>query len=246
MNIHHFSDSSLAQLKSSFDANFYKSQDEWASEFFGTTTWNYPTRVFSDEFELKNSEGAKHFDIENTKALYSKLRHLTVLQATDERMWAYLTHVTFWEYMRTRWPIERIEIQGHDSKVFVESRYLFMRNKDRALLRNGISRLWWYGFISYDKQRADPYELTEVLLSTQDIASNILERTFSRSNKVTRSILAVLAEMNEENRNSVIRRGAFRDLARHINYLGGVSILDGFTSQELRTFVGESLATTTH
>src|SRR5437016_5621148 len=42
-------------------------------------------------------------DLENTRIMYSALKHLTPVQASDPRLWAYLTHVTHWEYMRIRW-----------------------------------------------------------------------------------------------------------------------------------------------
>ncbi|WP_367869913.1 DUF6339 family protein [Paenibacillus larvae] len=34
----------------------------------------------------------------------------------------------------------------------IKERYFLMANRDRALIRNGIARLWWYGYVSYDEQ----------------------------------------------------------------------------------------------
>jgi hypothetical protein len=242
MNIYQFTESSLAELKTNIQLEKYKLKDEWVSSFFSGDTWRHPTRIYTADFELRKSEGNRHFDIENVRVLYTNLKDLTPVQASDERLWGYLAHVTFWEYMRSRWPVERTENrEGVDPKSFVMSRYFFVTNKDRALMRNGISRLWWYGYITYDPSRSDPFELTEVLLSTQDVAQNIVERSFSRSKKVTKAILEVIADADEEERAEMLGREAFRELARYVNYLGGVSILDAFDEADLREIISSRL-----
>lgn len=174
------------------------------------------------------------FDLENTKTLYTALRHLTPLQASDERLWAYLTHVTYWDYMRKRWPVE----QYKDKRVAdnLQERYFFMSDRPRALIRNGMARLWWYGYTTYDEQRDDPFELTGVLLKNLDVTQSILERAFSRNRLVTHAVLSVLLQ-REKDGAPFYERDSVRDLAKYLVQVGGVTIIDALSFTELRDVV---------
>ena len=63
----------------------------------------YSKKEFPD-FELIKSEGTKD-DYENMKILYTALKDLTLSQASDERVWAGLSHTYCWDYMQVRWPL---------------------------------------------------------------------------------------------------------------------------------------------
>ena len=65
------------------------------------------------------------------------MKNLNIQTATEERVWAYLTHNVFWDYMRKRWPVE----DANHQESFIKMRYLFSKSMGQALLRNGISRL---------------------------------------------------------------------------------------------------------
>ena len=77
----------------------------------------------------------------------------------------------------------------------VKSRYFFTGNVDRALTTNGISRLWWIAHTTYDESYEDPYYLTKILLTTQDVAVTIFARNFSRNTNLTKFILKALDEI---------------------------------------------------
>lgn len=95
------------------------------------------------------------------------LRHLTPLQARDPRIWTRLAHMEFWPYMRLRWPVEKHMSNRNSAARFVESRYFVEQSPSRALLRNGVARLWWTAQLSHDPDRDNPHELTTVLHSTK-------------------------------------------------------------------------------
>src|SRR5690349_2112760 len=57
------------------------------------------TNIFIDK--NFNLDGDKS-DLENSITLYNELS-LSESQAADRRLWMYLTHVQFWDYMRKRW-----------------------------------------------------------------------------------------------------------------------------------------------
>ena len=231
----------LEQIRADIKHNktLYQQNASWVEEYFGNMNWFLPSNVVVEDFQLLHPQGKEHFDLENTKRVYNAMKGLTISQATDERLWVYLTHVTFWEYMRVRWPAESYAIKSTFKNSIIE-RYFFMGNRDRALIRNGISRLWWYGYVSYDETRDDPYELTAMLLRKLDIAQSLLERSFSRNSLITKTVLEVLANLHQ-NHKTLPNREQFRN-NDYLNQLGGVTILDSLEPKEIQTLLYEKIS----
>src|SRR5688572_20827119 len=57
-----------------------------------------PALVFSEEDNPKN-------DAENARRVYNWLPALPPSVAMEERLWGYLTHCVFPDYMAARWPV---------------------------------------------------------------------------------------------------------------------------------------------
>ena len=233
-------ESSFDKLRTAIAPNQgrYAGEQPWLGSFFGSSAWRFESDlVQAPQLVLKIPESKAAFtesDLENTRIVYAGLRHLSPLQAADPRLWAYLTHEAHWEYMRKRWPIEG---DGkRDPLKFIQERYLFMPNLSRALIRNGIARLWWYGYCSYDAKRSDPFELTAVLLKNLDVTQSILERAFSLNRSVTQTVLEILLEREQMGRPFYLRYQV-RELARYLVRVGGVTILDALDKAELRGLI---------
>jgi|SRR5882762_2169569 len=156
------------------NATRYSADKPWLADYFGSDAWHMPSNIeIPDGIDLKLPiSKTELLDLENTKAVYLALKHLTPLQASDERIWAYLSHVSLWDYMRKRWPVEQYAGKPRFVEI-VQERYFFMPDRPRALIRNGIARLWWYGFTTYDESWPDPFELTGVLLKNLDVMQSI-------------------------------------------------------------------------
>lgn len=219
------------------NAKRYFGSKGWVGEYFGGNDWSLPSSIeIPDGLTLQNpKDDATLLDLENTKILYPALRHLTPMQAADERLWAYLSHVTFWPYMRARWGVEKYKENPRFSDVVLE-RYFFMADRPRALVRNGIARLWWYGFTTYDEKRADPFELTAVLLKNLDVAQSVLERAFSRNRDVAHAVLSVLRQLEQQG-TPFYDRAKVRDLAKYLVQLGGVTIIDALERPAIEAIV---------
>lgn len=219
----------------------YSEKQSWLADYFGAESWCLQSSIdLPDSLVLKvPTSKTELFDLENTKRLYRALRHLTPIQASDERLWAYLCHVTYWDYMRQRWPAEQYAGKARFAENVLE-RYFFMSDRPRALIRNGIARLWWYGFTTYDEERDDPFELTAVLLKNLDVTQSILERAFSRNRTVTRVVLSALLQ-REKDGNPFYHRDNVRDLAKYLVQVGGVTIIDALSSDEIRALVNSRI-----
>ncbi|HLF64581.1 MAG TPA: DUF6339 family protein [Saprospiraceae bacterium] len=171
-------------------------------------------------------DGTDLKDLENTKILFEAYRGLTPTQASDIRLWTYLTHVTFWQYMKSRWPVD-----GAKNPISrVRDRYFLRRLNLESLTRNGLSRLWWYGFLTYDENRTDPWELTKTLLSRADLAVGITERALGCNKSIRTGILEFLTE------NPVILRSESlsRSLLAKFNLVGGVKNLPFLEVEEIK------------
>ncbi len=231
--------SGLDRLQANISANekHYLENAPWLQSYLAGSSWfQESTIVEGQAIKLRIPTSKKdYFDLENTRAVYTALRHLTPVQASDARLWGYLTHVTCWEYMRKRWPAEQY-IEDKNFRDNIQSRYLFMADRSRALIRNGMSRLWWYGYCSYDESRDDPFELTGILLKNLDVTQTILERAFSRSAKVTKAVLGVLQE-REANGNPFYVRDKVREVGKYLVQVGGVVIVDALDESDLKKLV---------
>jgi hypothetical protein len=190
--------------------------------------------------EMPDGEDLK--DIENSKIVYEAFPNLTPLQARDPRLWTRLTHVECWSYMRKRWDVNRFSADAGRAERFVLTRYFVPQAQSRALLRNGLARLWWYAHLTYDATREDPYELTAELLSFLDIAQQVLERNMGRAPQIRIGFLDFLRQNRDRlGASAEQRRRRIRDLAKALNLRGGVMILDSLSITEVEEILEEEL-----
>ena len=167
-------------------------------------------------------------DAENAQRVFGWLRSLTPTLAMEERLWAYLTHIVFAEYMHARWPAEKADA--------VTRRYLFEGKASRALSRNGIARLWWAAYLTEDAGEDDPFVLTRVLFRDQNIQVALLERNIGKCPRVRAAFLKYIRD-NE----TALASGQFgrriQILTRELNLLGGVYLLDALPHDVLRAHI---------
>ena len=215
----------------------YVRDETWLAEYFERDEWALPSTIdIATEITLVDPiSKTDQQDLINVRNLYTALHHITPVQAIDDRFWVYLTHITFWTYMRKRWPAEQY-VTSKRYKDNMQERYLFMPDRSRALLRNGIARLWWIGHSSFDSERSDPFELTAVLLKNLDVTQSITERAFSRNPVITRGILTALSELELAGRPVYVRE-RIRDLVKYLVQIGGVTIIDALSATEIRDLV---------
>jgi len=232
-----FRDNFVDRLRGSIRDNLrrYRAKDAWIDDIQGGLAASIQTTVEpASKLQLRHPDGDDLKDLENAILVHGALSSLTPVQARDPRLWACLTHVECWSYMRARWGIERFGGDASKTERFVLSRYFIARNESRALLRNGMARLWWYGYLTHDANRKNPYELTGVLLSTLDITQQILERSLGRVPQVNSGFLEFLLR----NKKELIgpgddKRVKVRHLAKHLNLVGGVTLLDCLGKSEV-------------
>ena len=221
----------------------YRKEMSWAMSLPPRSDINLETNLqWRDELSLELPESKNLYDLENAVRIHKALPKLTRLQARDPRLWTKLAHVECWPYMIKRWPVapEADGAQAHINKI--ASRYFVKQTQSRALLRNGISRLWWIAELTHDEFRDNPYELTAVLLATLDITQTVMERNFGRSESISTALLELIQARSDiliqEGNASRLR---VRKLGKFINMQGGLSVLDTLVKDDVKKLLSDEL-----
>jgi hypothetical protein len=232
----------VGALRANVAANLdkYRRSEKWVSEVGSRATRDLETRIeVKGAFALDDPAEDNLKDLENAIRVHKLLPQLTALQARDPRLWTRLAHVDCWPYMRKRWPLERFGTNAEKGSRFITSRYFIAQDDSRALLRNGIARLWWTARMSHDPSRNNPYELTSVLLYTLDITQQILERNMGRSPVILTGFLEFLLQNKGQLLTGGDRnRDRIRKLAKGLNLYGGVCILDSLSQMDILKILG--------
>jgi hypothetical protein len=244
MTLHMFTHSALSILKENVIQNKDKYQDsiDWVEEYLNEQTIGQNEWIITISTDIDLSHLKLHFkkenttaeeDLKNIKIFYEALKELPIDLATDERFWSYLCHITFKDYVQSRWGVNDENLLEH---------YFFKAAKaegDRVLLRNAISQLWWYGHVTYDKSRDNPYELTDYLFQVIDFARQFGERAYSRNPRLVKIILSILKDELKFSPNG--NRDSYRKLFRDINQAGGIKVLDFLDYNDIRQIIKNSL-----
>ena len=194
--------------------------------------------VVGDTPQLTDDNLQPKSDSECARIIYQWLSILTPAQASDQRLWCALTHTLFSEYMNRRWGSNFLKAEKkHD---LVVDRWFFKGEGSRTKMHNGIARLWWFGYVSYDSKRSDPFELTDVLLSLQDIQTAFLERSIGMCRPLLQTALEAIKK-NEHQLASVNRGAVVKEWAKDIKLRGGVFLLDSIPPDRLKFVVEQGL-----
>lgn len=238
MNLVYFSRDAYKTLKKDVELNKekYYSGTPWLQEYFeekGISDFVRTSTVkvgdigafqyTGDDIEAKNRD-----DIQNIKTLYAQFKgKLTPTQASDPCLWTALCHISFKDYVMKRW-------QKDDGTVRLNQRFFATEGRASLLYYNAISRLWWSGYLTYEEEKAktNPWELTEILFSAQQIQKDLFDQPFSMNRTVVKGLLRALKRIQTETGNAATP--TFRKCCdSYINHYGAVTILDTLSSDEI-------------
>lgn len=191
------------------------------------------TSINIEDFSLDTSfENRVDSDLENVKRVYNHMMPLSVSKASDERIWVAYALSEFVDYMRYRWMPD-----GPDKR---KERFFFENSSKRSLFRQGISRLWWIGYLTYDDSKPDPYEMTAFILRNgQDVINQLLDIGFSSNKTILKAVIRALYEA--ENSGITINRDLVRDTCKYVNLLGGTYMLDCLSENDIYEKVKKSI-----
>lgn len=184
-----------------------------------------------NDFNLMISDKPEKDDIENMKIIYENLKDLTDSQASDERLWAGLSHTKFWDYMQKRWPLPN-DPEKWEKHIL---QHYFFAHGARSTVLNGLARLWWYARLTYDETNIDnPYELTEYM--AKDIngkAYMLFGSNFSRNREIQRIFLYTIKNY-EEQHGLILSRDEFGELRKQVVLWSGKLVIDVVDNEILK------------
>lgn len=205
-------------------------------EFFGEDEYYRKTKVeiHGDNFhtclgERFESENILHDDPTRCVNIFIALQNLTPKQATDNRIWVYLTHFVFWDYVRARWPLPKEKTKREKA---IRTHY-FMNGVRNMIRDNAISRLWWMAHVCNRLKRHELRDSLNALLLREDVRSQVMERaTFCRSEPILDSLMKFMLRSFHGNQ-LLHERKPFRELCKVLNREGGVRVLDSLPRAKL-------------
>lgn len=209
--------------------HFKDETNEWFVQHFEKNGWMQESKIQCDEFSLDMDEDYDISDRKNVEVLYEALRDLSPSLAADERLWSGMLFCQFWDYVKYR---RRKEIESGIERDVLNS-FFFLRGTKRSCFMNCLSRLWWTGYLLYDSSMSDHYRAVDLITETA-FASNIV--LFSSNNFVSNKNLAlgVLDCLYKRKQaGEKIGRYHFVEANKYINCIGGITLLDTMTREEV-------------
>ena len=237
MNLIYFTREAYKSLKKDLNINKekYYSDDPWIDEYFAqvgideyykTSSITVPNISFSctgDDIESKNSD-----DLVNIKTFYNEYKDkISPMQASDPLLWTALCHKSYKEYVLNRW-------KKSDDSVSIDKRFFATEGRSSLTYYNAISRLWWSGYLTYDEEqtKTNPWHLTEILFSAQQIQKDLFDQPFSMNKTIVKGMLKALKRIQEETGNSAT--SVFRKCCdSYLNHYGAVTIIDTLSAEEI-------------
>ena len=213
--------------------NYKSSTNDWIFKFFDD---NSPFLEFKKEVPQFNLDMSEKTDLENVKILYSAMKNLSVVEASNENLWAGMAHSDFWDYVKYRNSFDKKEI----TENLIKNTFFFSHGKRKSLIMHPLARLWWTGHLVYDGTHADPFELLNVFKT--DFRTKLLylfSSSFSNSPTVTKAFLSAIYDFEK---NGVrIKTKLFNEIIIYLNILGGTYLLDYFEENELKEKITEKI-----
>lgn len=237
MNLLIFTQEAYKTLKKSIDLNKdnYYSDSQWLNEFFEENNVGDYYKIsavsvgeLSFQFTGEDIDSKNKDDLQNVITLYSMYKDkLSPTQAADPCLWTAMCHIAYSNYILKRW-------KNDSGEISLDKRFFATEGRSSLLYYNAISRLWWSGYLTYDeeKERTDPWHLTKILFSAQQIQKDLFDQPFSMNREIVKGLLNALKRIQEERGNAATT--IFRKCCdSYINHYGAVTILDSLTSVEV-------------
>lgn len=105
---------------------------------------------------LEKLDSTTDGDFKSAVAIYEAYKYLRPLEATTSQLWESLALTDLFPYMRERWNLKGTT----DLKQAILNHFTV---KAHGIMRHGLGGLWWLVYLTVDEDRANKYELTEIL-----------------------------------------------------------------------------------
>jgi len=233
MSIKFLKETSLEELYKNISNNL----DRYESTGF-TDMIDLPTKTHShdgltfDMEKLKNIVGSVDSDAKNAIKIFQAMPGLTPYLAKDERLWSYLCHTVFFEYINERWPMPE---NASDERKINHIKLHFFAKSDRNFERdNGASRLWWGGFFASKVKNMTFEGAINTYFRNQDFRGHIIGRPNSSTSMNLFGILLEKFSQSLEGDRKLAKRENYQKYLKEVNLMGGRSLIPVMTDLEIK------------
>ncbi len=231
MVLHFMKEDAKETLKTNISTNIHhyqKATPEWVEDYLGKDCFlEYKTEVDNIAFDL-SSDKPVSLEWKNAIILHKALASISRVDATDERFWVGLAHKDCWEYMQYRYSRD----SRRNSPESIMNRYFFNNGQKRSLYVHTLSRMWWVAESIYDEKNENPYWLMEFFKSDFSTKALILfSNNFMNNKEILIGLLSAIVTLESEGLK--IGREVYYDACSYLNIIGGNSILDYYTRDEI-------------
>jgi len=233
MKIKFLKERALHELKQQIGDNLDLYRENGFTVRFADPSYWFNSDIEIDEKAAKTitlpDDDKNLFEVENCVTVYAALKRLSPSEATDERLWAMLTHTLFLDYARARWPIP-----NDDAKAVKYIATHYFASDQRGLERdNAVSRLWWMSHLCSRVQKVKLEDSLKYLLHKSDVRQQVVERpTTSQSVEVFSAIIRLLGKSYKSDQ-KLFERETWRAFMSRLNGLGGYKLLDALDASSV-------------
>lgn len=229
----HFSEKQLELLRAEIGKNIDRYRGSGFEDLANDAGWRIDVAGNIEISELANLDGASkraEADCRNSKIVWSALSALSPNWANEERIWARLCHVECFDYSRQRW-LGKTSVSDITEDVRT---HMFARTQTQLRDDNAISRLWWNGFIAKQCYPHDVERGLELLLSTADVRSNLVERVWLMGR---RNLAQGVFRAMERDPFVLSSEESFRLFMKSLNLLGGGIVFETMSEKDIDVFL---------
>lgn len=240
MRLIYLSKDAIDDIKINFNKykkHFNDANNEWFLERFDKRDWMHESKIECKDFVLDMSDDYNVSDRKNVEIVYEALHDLSPALAADERLWAGMLFCQFWNFVKYR---RKKEIASGDKRDILNS-FLFMRGNKRSCFVNCLSRLWWTGYLLYDDKKINHYYAVDLICETA-YASNIVlisSNNFTSNKNLVLGVLDCIQQRKDAGEH--IGRYHYVEANKYINCIGGISLLDSMTREEISALANKRL-----
>lgn len=161
-------------------------------------------------------------------ALFEAYPTISALQATDNRLWIYLSIADLFGYVKSKWASsfpdkedpDRIEKMKTNIRI-----HWFGLQKDSnsfAPMRHALANLWWSVYISIDRKAntsEEKYKYTQLLFQNETFRTRTATGFLGRNREALYGILDFMVECPEVFEKS--KENVFLEITKFLNCIGG-------------------------
>lgn len=235
-----------ADIKNNID--FYASSDVELKDLLPNIPYYGESTISANlpsELDFKNDMNTNEknkSDIVNTRFIYEALKALSPLVATNGYLWSYLCHTKYKKYVIARWIKNPEDEDKHEKTVETIKKRFFCSSDKKVIMRmNAISRLWWAGYLTYDENHGDPYHLTKILFTGQQICGDILDTLFCGNKTIITGILLAIEQYKNEIKENISSE-LVRRCIKYFRRYAAVTNVDFLSEAEIQNIIFKYLS----